>query len=601
MTPRPRKPTGAAAARPLPGHDDGVHLGAVLEAVSDGITVQNARGDFVYANAAAARLLGFDSPGAILHARVADVLANFELHDEAGAQLPPERLPGARALAGEPAPEELVGYRNRRTGEGGWLVVRARALRSSAGAPRFVVNAFHTVTDQIRQQRTLEETAAQLEELATEQEQTLEELRVRSEEADAAREAAEWAEQRASFLAEAGTVLASSLDFQTTLRSVARLAVSGIADWCTVHLLDGDGDVRRLEIAHADPARLGAAREIERRYPPRPETSVVHRVVRTGTPELYPEVTPELLESVAEDDEHLRLLRELGLRSGMIVPLIAHDRTLGALSLLISDSGRRYDENDLTFGRSLAARAALAIHTSELYDAAQEANRAKAEFLAVISHELRTPLNAIMGYTDLLAAGIGGTLSDVQERQLGRIGRSAQHLAELIETVLTFARIEAGREEVELADTDIADVASEAVDLMSHAAAQKGLTLTCDADPDTRIPTDAARVRQVVLNLLSNAVKFTEEGTVRTTVRRDGGDIAISVADTGIGIADSDLPRIWEPFVQVDAALTRGSGGTGLGLPVSASLADLLGGRIDVDTEPGRGSTFTLRLPADPD
>ncbi len=229
---------------------------------------------------------------------------------------------------------------------------------------------------------------------------------------------------------------------------------------------------------------------------------------------------------------------------------------------------------------------------------AEEANRTKATFLATMSHELRTPLNAIIGYSDLLDAEIAGPLNAAQKEQLGRIDIGARHLLQIIEEILTFSRIEAGREEVQMQPVDLADLARESCRLLEPLAATKSLDLTCHTPGSLLIETDPGKVRQILLNLLSNAVKFTEIGHVLLEVRSEGDEAVLRTIDTGIGIPLEQQERIFEPFSQIGQALSRQKGGTGLGLSVTQQLARLLGGEIEVESTPGEGSAFTVRLPA---
>jgi PAS domain S-box-containing protein len=229
---------------------------------------------------------------------------------------------------------------------------------------------------------------------------------------------------------------------------------------------------------------------------------------------------------------------------------------------------------------------------------AEDASRAKSQFLAVMSHELRTPLNAIMGFADLMAGEIAGPLTEMQRQQLARIQASSLHLLELINRVLSLSRIEAGRDELYLDDVDITALARECAEMIEPATSRKGLALHLDL-PDTPViaQTDAGKVRQIVLNLLTNAVKYTDSGHVALSLDAGHDEFRVRVSDTGIGIPQEYLPRIFTPFTQVEASSSRGRGGTGLGLSVTRELARTLGGDVEVESEPDGGSTFTVRLP----
>jgi signal transduction histidine kinase len=352
-----------------------------------------------------------------------------------------------------------------------------------------------------------------------------------------------------------------------------------------------------MVVAHVDEARIKWARELNKRYPPdyTGPTGVGH-VIKTGQPEIYPEITDEMLVTSARDADHLALMRELRFKSALIVPMIARGRTLGALTLVSSDKGRRYGDDDVALAMELATRAALAIDNAHLYQSALAASEAKSAFLATMSHELRTPLNAIIGYQSLLKEGIGGPLNDAQVAQLNRIRASADHLLGLIDEVLTFSRVEAGKETVNREDVSLRSVINDAITMIAPVAEARGLVVRAEGD-DARLFTDGSKVRQILLNLLSNALKFTDTGEVMIRSHSDGKNAIVSVIDTGIGIAPENLERIFDPFWQVEQRSTRKVGGTGLGLSVSRTLARLVGGDISVESQLGKGSTFTLTLP----
>ena len=238
------------------------------------------------------------------------------------------------------------------------------------------------------------------------------------------------------------------------------------------------------------------------------------------------------------------------------------------------------------------------VELAETVERAEAASRAKTDFLAVMSHELRTPLNAIVGYADLLQTGVSGPLTDTQRTHLARIRSSSFHLLDLIQDVLSFSRIEAGREELRIADVEVQQIARDAFNYVEQQCNEKGLEARLELPADRIVMvTDPAKLRQILLNLLNNACKFTDSGHVVMRIRQQGDDVIFEVDDTGPGIAPEHAEMVFEPFTQVDQSTTRIKGGAGLGLPVSRRLAHLLGGGLDLTEKTGPGALFTLHLP----
>jgi signal transduction histidine kinase len=269
-------------------------------------------------------------------------------------------------------------------------------------------------------------------------------------------------------------------------------------------------------------------------------------------------------------------------QSARIAPLLSGGRAAGAVALI----------------QDVTERVAREAELREALQRAESASQAKSDFMASMSHELRTPLGAIIGYADLLETEVVGPLSDVQKQHMGRMKAGAWHLLGIIEEILTFSRVDAGREPVHPEPVDPSAVAADAVSLVEPQAVQKGLVLRVIlGDAPAEVVTDPGKLRQILVNLLGNAVKFTDEGEVELRVWMEPESVCFRVTDTGPGIPPEFRERIFEPFTQVDSTHTRAKGGTGLGLPVSRRLARLLGGDLEVVSTLGQGSQFTATIP----
>ena len=347
-------------------------------------------------------------------------------------------------------------------------------------------------------------------------------------------------QQQASFLAQAGEVLASSLNYRQTLGRIATLAVPRIADWCAIDIVNDAGDLDRIAIAHEDPEKVALGHRLTVAYPAgtsptgRPLGDPDH-VVNSGRSMFVPEITGAMLASYAHDAEHGDILTSIGVRSYICVPLRTREGVLGALTFLSAESGRRFTLADLQFAETVAGRAALAIENARSYDEARRANRLKDEFLATLSHELRTPLNAILGYTRMLRAGIFA--ADKHDRALETVERNASALAQIVGDVLDVARIVSGKLRLEVKPIDLDRLIAEAIETVLPAAQAKGVTLEQNTDGGIpHVSADTDRLQQVLWNLLANAVKFTARGgRVVASTRRTSDAVEIVVADTGQG------------------------------------------------------------------
>ncbi len=425
-----------------------------------------------------------------------------------------------------------------------------------------------------------------------------EEQRLRAESEAVRRREAEVAARRARFLSQVSATLAGSLEPSATLARLARLAVPELGDWCVIDLRESGEWLRRVAAVHHNREKEPLAAILAERYSPRPNDPFpAAEAVRTGRPVLYSPLDDDTLVRITRDAQHRQLIRALGTRAAMAVPLVARGETLGAMTFGCGSG--EYGAEHVALGQDFAARAALAVSNARLYEQAQQASKAKSEFLAVMSHELRTPLNAILGYSDLLDAGIHGEMTEEQREQLGRVTANARDLLHIVDEILTFSRIESGIEKAHAERTDLREVIQQVAQRMEPAAKRKQLEFQVRlSEKPALVETDAPKVRQILTNLLSNAVKFTEEGRITVEVMRDHTHHMVRVRDTGLGIAPENHERIFDAFWQVEQSARRVAGGTGLGLSVAKDLATLLGGRLEVESGLGAGTTFTLALPA---
>ena len=415
--------------------------------------------------------------------------------------------------------------------------------------------------------------------------------------------------ERTELLASASSALAENVHVDAALMALMHLVARSQADYVTVHLAEPDGGLRLVDAVHRDPERTAVAREIERTYPLPADAPVgAAAVIRSGEASLQRDLPWDRVKLAARDARHLALLEQIGMVSTIVVPLRARGRVLGALTLVSAESGRRYDERDLELAEELARRAALAVDNARLFSeaerarfAAEDASRAKTQFLATMSHELRTPLNAISGYASLMEMGVRGPISDAQRADLESIQRSQRHLTTIINEILDYARIETGAVSLKRQSTSLAPVVLAAAALIEPQRVARGIAFESRVPDDApAVLADAEKLQQVLLNLFSNAVKFTPGGgSIRVDAAATGaGTVALGVSDTGVGVPPDKLEVIFEPFVQVGRALNNPGEGTGLGLAISRDLARAMGGDLVAQSAQGQGSVFVLTLPA---
>jgi PAS domain S-box-containing protein len=507
-------------------------------------------------------------------------------------------------------------------------------------------------------------------------------------------------EEAQRFLLDAGAALSVTLDWRAGLRAVAKLAVPRVADWCAIHVVEGGGGVSTLCIEHADPAKAVFAQELQERYPPDPARDRgAALVIRTGTAQLAEEIGVDAIDAVARDETHAGILRELGVRSFLSVPVVARGEVVAAISLISAESGRRFAELDLRTAEELALRTAAVIETAQLYEQVEQRaqasraletiadgvvlldrnervllwNRAaeaitglgaadvigrpvaesisgyenlagdgrpqtipvevggrelwlsfssvqfadgmvfafrdlteeraldqmRSDFVATVSHELRTPLAAIYGAAITLRRRDLDLGDEMRARLLDVVTEESDRLAQIVNDVLLASHLDSGQLQLQIETVDAAKVTKSVVDA-ARTHLPDGVTLRLET-PRTLPPVaaDAQQLRQVLQNLVENAVKYSPDGgPVRVRLESDERRVRWAVSDEGLGIPPSERRRIFEKFYRLDPNMTRGVGGTGLGLYICRELVQRFDGRIWVDGNNGKGSTFYVELPA---
>jgi signal transduction histidine kinase/ActR/RegA family two-component response regulator len=419
------------------------------------------------------------------------------------------------------------------------------------------------------------------------------------------------AQSALALLSEAGDVLASATaDHRQAVQGLARLCVPRLGDCCAIYMRTDGGPVADLTVVHVVPEKAALVREIYQRFPVPPDAPHgFPEVVRSGKTSVQRDITDAFFVERAQGSEHLLLLRQIGATSWMVVPLrLAGNEPFGALVLFNTESQRNVSDEDVAIAEELARRASLVIDNARLFEAlrrerarAEEATRAKDEFLATVSHEIRAPLNAVLGWSRLLRGD--STSPQRVARGLEVIERNALAQTRLVEDLLDVSRIITGNLRLEIGSVDISNVVEMALEGIRPAVDAKTIALEVEVDRGVGIIRgDPNRLQQVAWNLLTNAVKFTpKRGKVRIRLVRAASDIELTVSDDGAGIDPDALPFIFERFRQEDASSTRRFGGLGLGLAITRHLVELHGGTISA-TSPGKekGSTFVVRIPISP-
>lgn len=436
-----------------------------------------------------------------------------------------------------------------------------------------------------------------------------------------ARTAAETARQRLQLLADAGALLAVTLDYETTLRNLEHVLLPAFADSYLVDLVEDNPDqgLRRVAVGATDPAVRAVLKTFARRFPLAPEKSLIRQTLRSGQSTLLAAITPDMVEKATRNPEQAALLRDVNTTSALYVPLLARGQTLGVLTVGMTTSGRHYADQDVPLGEELARRIAQAMDNARLYAQAQQnaslleqqvaertaelrqaldqlqvANRAKDLMLATVTHEMRTPLSSIIGFSDLL---LRRQLEDNKSHDyLTAINDEGRRLSDLVNDILDVQQLGSGQVKFRYTQVDLAEVIRSVVATLGE---DDRYVIRLHLPVVAPVRADEKRVRQVLVNLLSNAVKYSPEGgTITVTLSQQDPDVQVAIQDEGLGIPVQELEQLFTYFYRGDAAEKRRIRGTGLGLALCKALLDRQHGRIWAESAgPGLGATFSFTLP----
>ncbi len=556
-------------------------LAIIFEGVADGITAQRPTGRLVYANEAAARFIGYPSAQALLKASVQDIMQKFEIFDESGRPVATSQLPGPAALRGLESPAMALRYRTMATGEERWLTTKAKPVFNERGQVELAVNIFQDVTELKR------------------------------------------AEQAQRVLAEAGRLLAASLDDEARLTSVLQLAVPQLADWCAVDALEDDHSIRRVAVAHVDPAKAPLADELRRRYLLDPGAPAgVAKVLRTGRSEWYPEVSEPTLVFAAQDAEQREAVRKLGLQSVMIVPLVARDRTLGAMTFVWAESNRRYTPADLALAEELAHRVALAVDNARLY---QEAQRLNAELEQRVMKrtaqlqanntrlknqiaerkraeaELAEMRRRLMEGREAERLHLAQELHDGPVQDLYGISYQLAGLRDAVRDETSLAHLAAGRATLQQVIQTIRAICGElrppalapfGLEKASRSHAERfqklhpELNVQLDLMPDEQALPERVRLVlfRIYQQMLTNVVRHAGARQVTIQLELDGKQAVLEVRDDGRGFK---APARWIELAR------QGH----LGLIGAVERAEAVGGQLKITSAPGKGTRVQARVP----
>lgn len=407
---------------------------------------------------------------------------------------------------------------------------------------------------------------------------------------------AEESESNLHYIAEAGKILASSLDYKRTIATVAKMGIKHMADWCSVDLIKGE-NVDLIALAHRDQEKIKWAKKYRSQRPPvMASKSGLAQVLKTGKAELYTKVTDRMLRSAADTEEDYQLAKSLGIHSVMIVPLKIHRRTIGAMTYISGKKNRRFTQMHLAIAEEIAQRAAMAIEHARLFQESEQAVQMRDNFISVASHELKTPVTSLKMYLQVMQKQLRKKGEYDLESALTKMDAQVNKLTNLISDLLNVSRIQLGRLEFHDEYFSVANTVQEVVE--SVAPTSKKHKIHISGTIQKKIYGDRDRIGQVLTNLLTNAIKYSPHADqIDIFLLEDKDTVSVQVRDYGIGIDEKHIGKIFNRFYRVSDTNEKTFPGLGIGLFISHEIITRHGGTLSVTSEKGKGSTFGFVLP----
>ncbi len=533
-------------------------LDIILGSISDGISVIDEKGRIIYINKAGLEMGGLSSVSTVPKT-VPEVLERYQIRDEQGNKLPMDALPYVRAIKGETTPERLICYRIPETGELRWTLTSSRPVFDETRQKRLAVTIFKDFTQRKRVDDSIK------------------------------------------LLDDTHRMMRTSLDYEYTLSQLAHFAVISLADWCNIDLLEPGGLLKSIASAHRDPEQAKVLKEVyqDRLTPPIPH-SLTARVILTGESALIENLNEKNFRVAYHNEECQSKIKQLGTRSGMVVPLLTRNQILGVMTFACGQSGRKYTASDLALAEEVGRRAAIAIDNAGLYRQAQKAIQMRDEFLSIASHELKTPITALklqlqLRKRVLLKFGTDRFARPDLAKMLADDERQMDRLTGLVEEMLDITRFQSGALDLNRESVELRSLVQEIIERFQHQLTMAGCEVKLDAPERVYGYWDRARTEKMFTNVFSNAIKFGSKRPIYVTLTSEVGHVRLTVQDHGIGIAKDNLDRIFQHYEHVGGM--KHTRGLGMGLYIARKIAEAHGGSITVESEPDSGSSFTIELP----